>query len=268
MKLSFMTFLYPQLSYGGIIAKALNRLQGIGSEPVQPQSRGRTGRAHRADSHHPAGCGGRLETSCLAVSCKFASPDVAVRDANWNGWRGLSSSGEIGAPCIRIFADPIPNTGRGARAESYRYQVEYLRRAAENAAQGGVKLCLETHSVFRAFDAGEVMYQAAYPAALRINWHLAHCINNGEDVDEAYRHVKGRVIHAHFGFYGKPKDPSAERPSNKHYIERQMELLADEGFQGYFSLEMNLKDEAESDYFMADHAAAWKAIYQRLYPNG
>lgn len=272
MKLSFMTFLYPQLGYEGIIAKAVQfGYQGIEWRAEADHNHGVELDVPTAQIHtiRQAVADAGLETSCLAVSSRFCSPDVAEREANLERLaRYVELAGEIGAPCIRIFADPIPNTGRGGRAESYRYQAEYLRRAAENAAQGGVKLALETHSVFRAFDAGEVMYQAAYPAALWINWHLAHCINNGEDVDEAYRHVKGRVIHAHFGFYGKPKDPSAERPSTKHFVERQMELLADEGFQGYFSLEMNLKDEAESDYYMADHAAAWKAIYRRLYPNG
>ncbi len=268
MKLSFMTFLYPQLGYQAVIAKALKfGYQGIewraeadhshGVELETPAAQIQTIRAAVADAG--------LETSCLAVSSKFSSPDKAERDANLERLtRYMGLALKIGAPCIRIFADPIPNTGHGARAATYRYEADYLRQAAERAAEHGVQLALETHSVFRAFDAGEVMYQAGYPSALRINWHLAHCINNGEDVDEAYRHVKGRVIHAHFGFYGKPNEKTGVRPSNKPYVERQMELLADEGFQGYFSLEMNLRDEAESDYYVADHAAAWKEIYQRL----
>ena len=122
--------------------------------------------------------------------------------------------------------------------------------AAERAASAGVRLCLETHSVFRAFDAGEVLFRAGYPAALWINWHLEHCINHGEDVDETYRHVEGRVTHAHFIM--------------TPFVEREMELLHAEGFQGFFSVEMFFTDETEADKAMAEQATAWKAAYKQL----
>ncbi len=96
----------------------------------------------------------------------------------------------------------------------------------------------------------EVLFRAGYPPALWINWHLEHCINHGEDVDEAYRHVKGRVTHVHF--------------SMSPHVERQMELLATEGYEGYFSLEMMEKDEAVADKTVAEQAAAWRAVYDRL----
>jgi hypothetical protein len=114
-----------------------------------------------------------------------------------------------------------------------------------------IALCLETHSNFRAFDAGEVMFRAGYPHAFRINWHLQHCLNHGEDVDEAYRHVKGRVDHAHF--------------SMSPEIGRQMELLASEGFEGYFSLEMMPKEpEQEVDRIVADQSEQWWRLYDGL----
>lgn len=268
MKLSFMTFLYPQLSYEGIIAKAVQfGYQGI-------EWRAESGHQHGVELDVPtaqihtirqAVADAGLETSCLAVSSRFCSPDVAEREANLERLaRYVELAGEIGAPCIRIFADPIPNTGRGGRAESYRYQAEYLRRAAENAAQGGVKLALETHSVFRAFDAGEVMYQAAYPAALWINWHLEHCLLHGEDIDEAYRHIKGRVAHCHFGFFAGRHPKTGELISRVPHIERQMELLRDEGFQGYFSVEVNPKTEEEGDEVLAKHIELWRAARQKL----
>lgn len=77
---------------------------------------------------------------------------------------------------------------------------------------------------------------------------------HGEDVDEAYRHVKGRVTHAHYRMLPQ--------------VERQMELLWDEGFEGHFSLEINPESEEASDIEMAKEAAAWKAVYQRLSEGG
>jgi sugar phosphate isomerase/epimerase len=254
MKLGFMTFLYPRLGHEAVIAKGLQ----FGYQGIE----------WRAEAKHHHGVeldvpptqiaairrrvsNAGLETSCLATGIRFCSPDPDERDANLERLaRYVDLASQVGAACIRFFGDPIPNTGRGAREESYRYQAEYVARAAERAAQGGVKLCLETHSVFRAVDAGEVLFRAAYPPALWLNWHLAHCINHGEDVDEAYRHVKGRVCHAHF--------------SMSPHVERQMELLAAEGFQGYFSLEVMAKNETSADQTMADEALAWRAAASRV----
>lgn len=254
MKLSFMTFLYPQLGPTALIAKA----RQFGYDGIE--WRAEAGHKHGVEIATPAAmvkdirklvADAGLSTSCLATSIKFCSPDKAERDSNLERlYAFIDLAGEIGAPCIRFFGDPIPNTGRGARAESYRVQSGYMAIAAERAASAGVRLCLETHSVFRAFDAGEVLFQAGYPSALWINWHVEHCINHGEDVDEAYRHVKGRVTHAHF--------------SMSPFVEREMELLADEGFRGFFSLEMFFTDEAEADKAMAEQSAAWKAVHSRL----
>lgn len=254
MKLGFMTFLYPKLGYEGVIAKG----KQYGYEGIE--WRAEAGHEHGVELDVPADRireirtrveGEGMETSCLATSVKFCSPEQGERDEHLARLtRFVDLAREIGAPCIRIFADPIPNTGRGAREESYRYQADYLSRAAETAAEGGLKLCLETHSVFRAVDAGEVLFRAAYPEALWINWHLQHCINHGEDVDEAYRHVKGRVIHAHF--------------SMSPHVERQMELLYDEGFAGYFSVEIMAKSEEEADGIMAEQVEGWTATHRSL----
>jgi sugar phosphate isomerase/epimerase len=254
MNLSYMTFLYPQLGVEALIARA-NKYGFSGIE-----WRAEAGHKHGVELDAPPGTvrairrrvgEAGLRTSCLATSVKFCMPDKAERDANLERlYRSIDLAVEIGAPCIRFFADPIPNSGRGAREESYRIQSAYIATGAARAASAGVRLCLETHSVFRAFDAGEVLFRAGYPPALWINWHLEHCLNNGEDVDEAYRHVKGRVTHAHF--------------SMSPHVEREMELLAAEGFQGFFSLEMFPGAETEADKAMAEQSAAWKAAFGRL----
>lgn len=254
MKLSFMTFLYPKLRFDAVIGKALQfGYQGLEWRAEAEHQHGveLESSADEIAGIRRAVADAGLETSCLATSSKFCSPDKGERDAQLERLcRYVDLAAAIGAPCIRFFADPIPNTGRGERERSYAYQAEYMAKAAECAGQAGVRLCLETHSVFRAFDAGEVMYRAAYPPALWINWHLEHCLIHGEDVDEAYRHVKGRVTHAHYRMLPQ--------------VERQMELLWAEGFGGYFSLEIMPDSEEASDAELAKEAAAWKAVYARL----
>jgi sugar phosphate isomerase/epimerase len=255
MKLSFMTFLYPQLEYKALIEKAKKfNYQGI---------------EFRAEANHNHGveldsaptiikevrqamADAGLETSCLATSVKFANADKSDRDSNLERLnRFIDLASAVGTSCIRFFADPIPNSGRGKRAESYAFQSEYIIKACEKATQMKIKLCLETHSVFRAYDAGELLFRTGYPSAFWINWHLEHCLNHGEDVDEAYRHVKGRVKHAHF--------------SMSPHIERQMELLAIENFDGFFSLEM-MPNESEDviDKIVVDQSKGWWKNFQKL----
>ncbi len=111
-------------------------------------------------------------------------------------------------------------------------------------------LGLETHSNSIGIDAAEMMHLAAYPPALRVNWHLSHCLRHGEDVDTAYRHVRGRVVHAHFSF---PDDAEGAKA-----IERQFELLLHDGFDGYFSLEIIRK--GTPDPLLADCAEKWTKL--------
>ena len=255
MKLSFMTFLYPQLGYQALIQKA----RQFGYQGIEFRAEAKHAHGVEVETPAPAIAAVRqamadagLETSCLATSVRFADLDQSVRDGNLERlYRFIDLAVAVGTPRIRIFADPIPNAGRGQRAESYAIQADYLARACQRAASAGVRLCLETHSVFRAFDAGELLFRTGYPSAFWINWHLEHCLLHGEDVDEAYRHVKGRVDHAHF--------------SMSPHIERQMELLAAERFAGFFSLEMMPKaDEAGIDRIVSEQAAAWWQIQRRL----
>ncbi len=254
MKISFMSFLFPQADHRELIAMALKHdydgiefraeaKHGHGVELEASDAAVRTVRADMADAG--------LETSCLATSVRFGEIDGAAREALLERCqRLLDLAARVGAPCMRIFGDPLPPPALGRRAQAYAIQAEYMARAAEMAEPTGVRLVLETHSVFRAYDAGELLYRTGYPPALWINWHLEHCLNHGEDVDEAYRHVKGRVAHAHFSFTS----------GYEGGIERQIALLADEGFPGHFSVEIMPKEGLDGEAHVAEHSQRWHAI--------
>ena len=98
--------------------------------------------------------------------------------------------------------------------------------------------------------AGEVLFRAGYPSALWVNWHLAHCINHGESVDEAYRHVKGRVGHVHVDI-------------RDGLVDRQADLLAAENYPGYFSVEVMPKEGESAVEILRAHADWWKGISAR-----
>jgi len=255
MKLSFMSFLFPQAACGELIRMGKKHgYDGIEYRCEAKHGHGleiETGPGSWRDVGQAMADAG-LETSCIATSVRFCNPSKADRDANLDRLLAfIDLTAGVGSCRIRIFGDPLPNAGRGAREANYGFQAEYILRACERADLAGVRLVLETHSNFRAFDAGELLFRTGYHPAFRINWHLEHCLKHGEDVDEAYRHVKGRVDHAHFSFGGSG-------------IDRQMELLGGEGFRGFFSVEVMPKEGEDAEKIIAEHAARWRQIRDQL----
>jgi sugar phosphate isomerase/epimerase len=191
-----------------------------------------------------------IEISAVSPGIKFVRDD---RDKQLEKmFRYVDLAADLGAPCIRFFADKLPEDP-AERRESHRIQSEYQARAAEKAWEAGVLLALETHGNSIGLDTGEMMYLAGHPPAFRVNWHLSHCLRNGEDADSAYRHIKGRVVHVHFSISDDPIQMKA--------IERQFELLLYDGFSGTFSLEI-IKEGDNTDKLI-EHAQMWKQLREK-----
>lgn len=250
MKLGFMTSLAQDKTLPELIALAKQYgYQGVEFRPEWKQSHGielsATPKQRRAAKKLFADHG--IEISSVSPGVKFLKDD---RDQQLEKmYRYIDLCTDVGAPCMRFFADPLPKDP-AQRGESHKVQAQYMARAAVRAQEAGVLLGLETHGNSIGVDAGELMHLAAYPPALRVNWHLSHCLRHGEDVDTAYRHVKGRVVHAHFSFPDKAEGMRA--------IERQFELLLHDGFDGYFSLEIIRKGDPHP--LLADCVAKWKKL--------
>jgi sugar phosphate isomerase/epimerase len=189
-----------------------------------------------------------IEISAISPGVKFLKDD---RDQQLEKmFQYIDLAADIGAPCIRFFADKLPEDP-AERAESHKIQAEYQARAAEKAWDAGVMLALETHGNSIGIDTGEMMFLAGYPPAFRVNWHLSHSLKNGEDADTAYRHIKGRVVHVHWSI---PEDDEAKMKA----IERQFELLLYDGYSGSFSVE--IIKEGDNTNLLAEHAKMWKQL--------
>jgi sugar phosphate isomerase/epimerase len=251
MKLAFMSSVCPKMSLAELIAAAKTHgFQGIEFRPEWNHGHGVELTASATDRvavRRRMGDEG-IEPCCISPGTKFCHEDATLREADFAKLtRYIDLAADIGIGRIRVFGDPLPNTGCSRRAMNYRIQADYLAKAAEKAAAAGLKLAIETHVNFRGFDAGEVLFQAGYPSGLCVNWHLAHTLKHGEDVDETYRHIKGRIGHAHFSI--------DEKESELPLLKRQRELLAGEDFDGYFSVEVI--NPPESLPVLVRHAAAW-----------
>jgi sugar phosphate isomerase/epimerase len=259
MKLAFMTSVLPKATLTELIDSGKKHgYQGIEFRPEWSHAHGAelsaTPEQRKAIRRQMADSG--LEGCCISPSATFNESERAKRDERLEQLcRYIELARELGVGRIRMFCDPLPNTGAGARSNLLQAQAEYMVKGAEKAAQAGVRLVLETHGTGRAVDVDEILWRAAYPAALWVNWHLAHCLNHGEDVDEAYRHIKGRVDHVHFSL-------REDKHETFEYLLRQAELLSDEGYEGFFAVEdINPPDGQVS---LQIHADGWKRVLQKL----
>jgi len=256
MKLAFMSSVCPKMTLRELLAAGEQHgYQGIEFRPEWGHGHGIELGASTAQRKEIARilADSPLEACALSPGVKFAEPRTEQRDAQLDTFlKYVQLAAKVSIGRIRVFGDPLANDG--GRAACYAYQAEYLARAAAEAGKAGVTIILETHMNFRAFDAGEILYRTGYPPALRINWHLEHCLGHGEDVDEAYRHVKGRVSHAHFSF---PKEAAQMNP-----LRRQVQLLAAEGINGFFSVE--IIDPENPQEVLAGHANGWKRLCREL----
>jgi len=255
MKLAFMSSVMPKAALADLLAQGTKHgYQGIEFRPEWSQAHGveLTASAKERKAVRKKLAEGGLDPCCLAPGIRFHEDEPGKRDAQLELLnRHIQLAADVGIGRVRVFADPLPNKGAGLRSANLAAQADYLARGAVKAHALGIRLVLETHANCRAADVAEILWRAAYPPGLWINWHLAHCLNHGEDVDEAYRHVKGRVAHVHFAL-------SAEKHEDISYIIRQAQLLAWEGYDGYFSVEAI--NPPDSDMAMKTHADGWKKI--------
>ena len=188
-----------------------------------------------------------IAISAVSPGVKFLNDD---RDQQLEKlYRYINLAADLGACCVRFFADPLP-VDPVQRRESHKVQAEYQARAAQRAWDVGVLLALETHGNSIGVDAGEMMFLAGFPPAFRVNWHLSHSLKRGEDADTAYRHIKGRVVHVHFSF---PDDTKAMKP-----LQRQFELLLHDGYTGTYSLEVIRKGDNRD--LLRAQAEKWKQM--------
>jgi sugar phosphate isomerase/epimerase len=259
MQLAFMSWVCPKMTLTELLAAGKRYgYEGIEFRPECSHGHGvelsATAQQRQAIRREVEASG--LVPCCIAPSVSCCQDHEPERDKHAQTLlRYIDLAAEMGIQRIRVFGDPLPNGGSGARSRSYAVQADFLARPAERAAQAGVKIVLEVHGNLRGFDVGEILYRAAYPPALWINWHLEHCLNHGEDVDEAYRHVKGRVGHAHFQLMVEKTDPFDS-------VFRQAQLLAGEGFDGFFSVEVI--NNPNSEAVMKAHADGWARIKKQL----
>jgi len=159
----------------------------------------------------------------------------------------LEYANELGARTIVIFSFHRAGAPPGSPPDEV---LDYLSRAAERASEAGLQLVIETEEGFWA-DTGEhssQVVQTINHPALGINWDPANSFCAGDNpYPDGYRHVRGLVRHVHF------KDAVRDSSGGVQFALHgeidwagQIQALADDGYDGYISVETHLRPKVDT----------------------
>jgi sugar phosphate isomerase/epimerase len=201
MKLSFSTLACPDWTMPQIIAMASSQgydgieLRFVEGEDSLWKLPTFSGTALAATSRSLADHS--LTISCLDTSCRFHSPDAAVRK-RWliEGERMADLAAGLNAPGLRVFGDSIEP---GADRDSTRgWIADSIHQLAEIAAPKGVEVWLENHGDFAgARDTSEIVTQAASPG-VGVVWDPANSFVASQDRPRDAAAILGVAIrHVH-----------------------------------------------------------------------
>jgi sugar phosphate isomerase/epimerase len=193
-----------------------------------------------------------IAASCVATSVRFNAPDPADHLPQRETLRRyIELAQQIGAPVIRTFSDSLPEDDPQALERVLALAAASYADVDAWAQAHDVVVLVETHTNMKGQWAKQILDQAG-ATNLAVLWHIGHHLQRGQSVDEAYSFIRGHVRHLHFTALAD--DPYVSDADNQ----RCFDLLARDGFDGFFSVEIINPDDPEA--VLAHHIAKYKAF--------
>ncbi len=238
MQYAFMSFSCPDLTWEKMLAVAAE----LGYAGLEP----------RLDAHHAHGIETSLTGSqrqkikaqvadspvalaCLAVSSRFADPQTAPGYLD-NVKRELDLAADLGVSRVRVFGGQFPE--EMSRAAAIDNVSEAMAAVADQAAAGGVVLCLETHDAWcHPAHVVQVM-EAVNRDSVRVNWDVLHPVRTaGMDLQASFEMLKPWIAHMHIHDAQITAGRIAYAPMGTAAIDHRIVLKAlhGMGFTGYLS---------------------------------
>ncbi|MDR1570312.1 MAG: sugar phosphate isomerase/epimerase [Oscillospiraceae bacterium] len=241
LRVSFSTLGCPRWSWQDICATARDlgydgvEVRGVGSDlsaPSIPQF---------SQDQIPATLKGlermRLTIPCLASECCLHLRETAERTARAvDAYIELASA--LGVPYIRVMgASAVPQPMGGVDAGFVREQAQ---KFGEIAQKRGVTLLIETHGVWANSEKLAKLLDDIDSDAVQALWDIHHPYRfYGERPRVTYENLGKRIRHTHL------KDSVAEGDRFRYAMpgfgdvpfEEAVGLLADQGYEGFYSLE-------------------------------
>jgi len=197
-----------------------------------------------------------IAATCIATGVKFNSAEAADHLPQRETLRRyITLAADLGVPTIRTFSDSVPEEDEAARNTVLNLAAESYAAVDEWAKQHAVQVLVETHTNMRAHWARQILDTAAADS-LSILWDPAHHLRYNQPVADAYPYLRGHVPHLHYR--SDPESTTLTDAANQEVFN----LLAADGFSGFFSLE--IINPADSEAVLAYNIAKYHQYMQAV----
>lgn len=178
-----------------------------------------------------------LRISSVDSSTEMHEADSQKRQAQLaDARRFIDLASKLGVPYVRVFGNQIV----GPPDEVIARVTKSLRELGDYAGPKNVTVLMESHGDFTHSPMLREIFEKADSPDVALLWDANHTyIQGGEDPEFTVKHVGKYIRHTHL------KD-SVGKGDNAHYVltgqgevpvERQVQLLVDIGYKGYYSYE-------------------------------
>jgi sugar phosphate isomerase/epimerase len=245
----------------GFAAVELRGMQGTMDLPSLPEFA--TGRIEQSKKEI---ADRTLRISCVSSSTNLHEEGQKHEQQLADARRFIDLAANLNAPYVRVFGNKLV----GPRAAALEHIAASLRDLGNYAGPKNVTVLLESHGDFTdSASLGEILEKAAFPhIALLWDAHNTY-VEGKEDPAVTVRQLGRYIRHTHL------KDSRMEGGKD-HYVltgrgevpvKRQVELLRDSGYRGYYSFEWEKvwhPEIEEPEIAIADYA---RVMSQYLRPR-
>jgi len=180
-----------------------------------------------------------LDIAGTAIGGSFALPEEARAEQVALAREWVDVSVTLGAPCLRVFAGPVPEGH--SEEEAMAWCIAGLKQAAEYAEEKGVVLALENHGGITAtFEQVRQLVEGVGSDWLRVNLDL------GNYRTDPYRQIAQTLPYTVTTHAKTQGHDASGQPFLLDYP-RILQILREKGYRGYLSIEY----EAEADPLLA-----------------
>lgn len=192
----------------------------------------------RIDSTKEALRGKGLAICCLSTSCVFHAPE-RYEEAIQEGKATIDLAERLGVPYIRVFGDAIPD--KANMEPTIAAVAAGLQTLGDYALRKQVMVLIETHGDFADHDILHDVLNRTHSPAIGVLWDIqvTYKHGGGQRPEATYAKLGPYVRHVHV------KDMAGSNENRRLCLPGEgdvpigacLELLREQGYDGYFSFE-------------------------------
>ena len=180
-----------------------------------------------------------LAFCCVATGVTMATADAAERARQVEDLRRyIELAGDLGAPCVRTFGGEHADRDLLLIVD---YVADGYRAVMEQAEARSVTVLMETHDRWSASAPVRAVVERVGHERCAVLWDLLHPMRLLERPEVTFQNLQGLVRHVHVHDYDYAPDGRSHTVAlgaGRYDHRPPLRLLAQDGFDGYFSVEV------------------------------